>query len=295
MKCDCQRGLFDCEDRVRRFLRTSGESDNDGRAALDELIENINPLVERTVSLKLRGNRWRQHRADAVQETIAKLCDPERLGSWLGSPRRSWFCHWAVVVASRCAIDVFRGRSRSREVGVAPIDLADKLANPTETVEAREQAAKLREAINATLLEFDLEWRLVFCMKFSYMAPDISTTAHAAAISEEAVFFRRRKMRERIACRCTALLSPDVLKIALVGTRHPVERFEHLEKADQDQVNSGINKLLGARPLKEQFAFYMKYSPLAPDVDSIADQIGEDRDEVCRWLERIETQIKRLH
>jgi len=280
---------------VRRFLRAVGESGNDGHPALDELIARINPLVERTVNLKLRDNWWQQHRRDAIQETMAKLCDPKRLGAWLESPRHSWFCHWAVVVASRCAIDVFRRHFRSREVVGAPVDLADKPANPTITVDVREQAARLREAINVTLMEFELDWRLVFYMRFSYLDPCISAIARAADISDEAVFFRLRKMKKCIAGRCAQLLSAEVSKIALVGTGHPAEGFERLDKTQRDKLNSDANGLLSARPFKEQLAFYMKYSPLAPDLDSIADQVGEDREAVYDWLVQIETQIKRLH
>lgn len=288
MTCDCQSRLFDCEDRVRRFLRATGETGNDGRGALDELIEKVTPLVERTVSLKLQGNPWRDYRADAIQNTFVKLCDPERLGTWLESPRRSWFCHWAYVVAYHCALDVFRKPPSPRQLG-------DVAAKPAASVEMREQAARLRETINATLSEFDLEWRLVFYMRYSYLDIAISAIARAANLSKEAVFFRLRKMKKCIAGRCAALLSPEVSKIALAGTRHPVEGFERLEKVERDQLNGTINELLGAHPLKEQFAFYMKYSPLAPDVDSIALQIGENRDRVCGWLERIETQIKPPH
>lgn len=289
MKCDCQSELFDCEDKVRRFLRASGENSSDGRVALDELIEKVTPLVERTANLKLQGNPWRQRRGDAIQNTLVKLCTPEKLATWWENPRRSWFCHWAYVVAYHCAIDAIHDTSSSQE----PSDIE---ANPTVTVDVREQAKRLREAINTTLVEFDLEWRLVFCMKFSYVAPDISTIAREAKIAKETVFFRLRKMKERIAERCDALLSPEVLKIVLVGVRHPVEEFERLEKkAERDRVNSRINELLGAHPMEEQFAFYAKYSPLSPSIDSIANQLGQDRNIVGRWLEQIETQIRRPH
>ena len=289
MKCDCQNGLFDCEDRVRRFLRASGEDSSDGRVALDGLIEKVTPLVERTVNLRLQGNPCRQRRGDAIQNTLVKLCTPEKLATWLENPQRSWFCHWVYVVAYRCALDVIGDTPSSQ----APDDIE---ANPTVTVDVGEQAIRLREAINTTLLEFDLEWRLVFCMKFSYIAPDISTIARAVKISKEAVFFRLRKMKERIAGCCDALLSPEILKIALVGVRHPVEEFERLEKkVERDRVNSRINELLGAHPMEKQFAFYAKYSPVSPSIDSIADQLGQDRDTVGRWLEQIETQIRGAH
>ena len=295
MMCDCQSGFFDCEARVRRFLRDAEKESGDGRAARNDLIMKITPLVKSAVSLKLRGNRWQQQQqADAVQETITKLCARRTLRTWLESPRRTWFCHWAVVAASRNAIDVYRGRSRSREVGATPGDLDGKPENPPPAAEVREQAERLCEGINTTLREFELGWQLVFYMRYSYMEPAISTIASAADISEESVFFRLRRMRQSIAERCIEFLSPDVSKIALTGTRHPVEGFDRLEKSDRDLVNGAINDLLLDKPFEEQLAFYMKYSPLAPTIDAIAAQLGEKSDTVFDWLDRIETQIKRL-
>ena len=286
MTCDCQSKLFDCEDRVRRFLRTTGENSRNGRVALDELIEKVTPVVERTVSLTLRSNPWRQRRGDAIQNTFVKLCAPEKLATWLEGPRRSWFCHWVYAVAYRCAIDMINDPFK-------PQPLGETTANATAAIDAQEQAVQLRKVINTTLLEFDLEWRLVFYMRFSCLGPDRSTIARAARIAKETVSFRLRKMKERIAGRGGALLSPEVRKVTLVGVRHPVEEYERLEKKDErDKVNININALLRTCPLEKQFAFYAKYSPLSPDIESIADQLGQDSDTVGRWIEQIELQIR---
>ena len=107
MICDCQRNLFDCEEKVRLF---SGKAGSLNLAAHDELIARMTPLVEKMVGSKLQG-KWRQDRANVVQDTFLKLCDPAKLRTWLESPRRTWFCHWAVVVAHHCSVNWMRRAS----------------------------------------------------------------------------------------------------------------------------------------------------------------------------------------
>ena len=83
--------------------------------------------------------------------------------------------------------------------------------------------------------------------------------------------------------------------MALTGIRHPVEGFERLEKPEKSRLNASIIQLLTDCPVKEQFAFYAKYSPLALDLDVIAEQVGEERNTVCDWAPCwIESQIGQL-
>ena len=98
MLCECQRNIFNCEENVQRFLGVGQHDGSMDLAARDELIANLTPLIERIVSSKLQG-KWRQDRPSVVQETFLKLCDPAKLRTWLESPKRTWFCHWVVVVA----------------------------------------------------------------------------------------------------------------------------------------------------------------------------------------------------
>jgi RNA polymerase sigma factor (sigma-70 family) len=259
-------------------------------AARDELIDNMTPLIERVVNSKLQG-RWRQDRASVVQETFLKLCDPAKVRTWLESPKRTWFCHWVVVVAYHTAIDWIR---RCDSVSVGAADVLPAATGPQTPHELQEQAEELRRAIIAALAEFELEWQLVFCMKYSYFEPCVSAIARAVNVAEETVFFRLRKIRERVACRCASLLSPAVAKVALVGIRHPMDGFDCLTRERRAQINDAIITMLTTRPLKEQFAFYMKYSPLAASVDLLAARVGEDKDTVCGWLANIEGEIKRL-
>jgi DNA-directed RNA polymerase specialized sigma24 family protein len=290
MICDCQLNLFNCEEKVRRFLGAGRPDGSMDLAARDELIEKMTPLVERIVASKLQG-RWRQDRACAVQDTFLKLCDPAKLRTWLENPKRTWFCHWVAVVASHAAIDWVR---RPDSASVGGVDILPGAASTHASVELQELAERLRTEIIAGLFEFKWEWQLVFCMKFSYLEPSVSDIAHAVNVSEEAVFFRLRKIKERIACRCESLLSPAVAKAALVGTCHPVDGFNRLEPARRDQVNAAIRGLLAARPLKEQYAFSMKYSPLAVSPDLLAAQLQEDENTVRGWLATIEKEIQHL-
>ena len=115
MICECQRNIFNCEENVRRFLGVGRHDGSMDLAARDELIEKMTPLIERIVSSKLQG-KWRQDRASVVQETFLKLCDPAKIRTWLESPKRTWFCHWVVVVAYHTAIDWIR-HSDSASVG----------------------------------------------------------------------------------------------------------------------------------------------------------------------------------
>ena len=52
--------------------------------------------------------------------------------------------------------------------------------------------------------------------------------------------------------------------------------------------------MLTARPLEEQFVFYMKYSPLAASPDLLAAHVREDKNTVRGWLANMEEEIKRL-
>lgn len=288
-KCDCERQLFDCEQRVRRFLGADQDAAPMDLRARDELMEKTRPLIERIVSSKLQG-RSRQDREDAVQEIFLKLCDPAKLRTWVNSEKRTWFCHWAVVVAIHCVIDGIRRSARSRG---EELEEPERRNDPPTQSGLAEEAKKLRDAITTALSEFELDWQLVFCMKYSYVQPCISEIGRTAKISDEAVFFRLRKIKERIVRRFGEVPSPDLAKIALVGTRHPLGDVERMEPAVRDQMNQSVTRVLAVRPVKEQYAFYMRYSPLAVDADFLAAQVGESRETVCCWLEQIEKEIRR--
>lgn len=290
MICECQRDIFNCEENVRRFLGVGRHDGSMDLAARDELMEKMTPLIERIVSGKLQG-KWRQDRASVVQEAFLKLCEPAKIRTWLESPKRTWFCHWVVVVAYHTAIDWIR---HSDSAPVGSVDVLRTSASPQTPRGLQEQAEELREAIIAALSEFELEWQLVFCMKFSYLDPSISDIARAVKVAEETVFFRLRKIKDRVACRCASLLSPAVANVALVGTCHPVDGFDRLERDRRDQINDAIRTILISRPLKERFAFYMTYSPLAASPDLLAARIGEDKDTVRCWLANIGGEINRL-
>ena len=53
----------------------------------------MQPLIEKMAACQLQG-RWRQDRADVVQSTVLTLCNPDKVVTWLASPKRTWFCHW---------------------------------------------------------------------------------------------------------------------------------------------------------------------------------------------------------
>ena len=290
MTCECQRNIFTCEENVRRFLGVGRRDGSMDLAARDELMENMTPLIERVVGSKLQG-KWRQDRASVVQETFLKLCDPAKIRTWMESPKRTWFCHWVVVVAYHTAIDWIR---HSDSASLGAVDVLPAATSPQMPHGLEEQAEELRQAIIAALSEFELEWQLVFCMKFSYLEPCVSEIARAVKVAEETVFFRLRKIKERVACRCASLLSPAVAKVALVGTCHPVDGFDRLERDRRDRINDAIITMLIARPLKEQLAFYMKYSPLAASLDVLAARVREDKNTVRGWLANIEGEIKRM-
>jgi hypothetical protein len=101
-------------------------------------------------------------------------------------------------------------------------------------------------------------------------------------------------MKERVAGRCASLLSPAVAKVSLVGTCHPVDGFDRLEQNERDRMNESIRMMLATRPLNEQFAFYMTYSPLAAAPELLATRIGVDQETVRGWLANLEGEIKAL-
>ena len=291
MICDCQLGCFNCEQRVRCFL---GDNPEQGRIALDELIEKVKPLICGVVNRKLRSTGWWQDRGDVVQGIIAILCNPDRMRPWLEKQDRGEgapFCHWVAPVAVNGVNDWIR---RQRPMPPLPPDF-DPDDGPDPQGGLNEQAAKLREVIRAALLEFPLDWRLIFCMKWSYVEPTIAVIMRSTGLSERTVFYRLGKMYERISCRYTDPISPELAKIVLVGTRHPVAEYNGLPKPAQVKLNGAINQLLAAcPPLKQQFAFFSRYSPLALEVGAIAHQVGEDEQAVRDWLCRLETQIREL-
>ena len=258
-------------------------------AARDELIEKMTPLIERIVGGKLQG-KWRQDRESVVQETFLKLCNPAKIRTWLESPRRTWFCHWVVVVAYHVVIDWLNDHSRFDPLG------PDDGSQPP--LDFQEQAEALRKAIIAALSELGMERQLVFCMKFSYFRPcvaDIVRSVNSVSnVCEKTVFNWLGETKKHVASRVAKLLSSAVAKAALVGTLHPVAGFDRLERTRRDQINDAIITLLTARPIKEQLAFYMKYSPLAASLDELVAQVHEDKNTVRDWLANIEGEIKRL-
>jgi len=290
MTCDCQRDIFNCEENVRRFLGVGRRDGSMDLSARDELMEKVTPLVERIVNRKFQGI-WRQDRENVAQEVFLKLCDPAKLRTWLESPRRTWFCHWAAVVASHTAIEWIR---RSGAASVGCVDALAGTSGSDTALDLREQAEALRATIIVALSEFDLEWRLVFYMKYSYLKPCISDIARGAGMAEETVFFRLRKIKEALRQRCESLISPAVAKVALAGTRHPVDWFDRLESAQRDQINRDSIAILASCPIKQQLAFHMKYSPPAVAADVIAAQVGEEEGTVLNWLVGIEAQIRRI-
>ena len=173
MICDCQRNILNCEENVRRFLGVGRQDGSIDLAARDELIENMTPLIERIIASKLQ-NQWRQDRANVVQETYLKLCDPAKVRTWLESSKRTWFCHWVAVVAYNTAIDWIR---RSDAVSLGKADALPGATNSQTARDLQEQAEELRRAIIAATSEFELEWQLVFCMKFSYFEPSVADIA----------------------------------------------------------------------------------------------------------------------
>jgi len=285
--CDCEEGRFDCEGLVRRFLRAESGS-SAGQAALAELLEKHRPLIQRIVNRRLWAPQWRQSRQDVFQEVMLKLCNPEKLATWLLNPRRSRFCHWVAVVTARVVIDFLRKQLCPRE------EVAHDEHDPQTTAETAELATRLRQKLIAALAEFDLGWRLVFYMRFSYLEPSIPTIARAAGIAGETVHFRIGQMKRRLAKRCAKLLGVELSKLTPVGAHHPVKAFDRLEKPEQRQLNQRINELVQAWPLKERLAFYMKYSPLAVSPQEIARQLGESHETIAQQLERIEAEIREL-
>ena len=290
MLCECQRNIFNCEENVQRFLGVGRHDGSMDLAARDELIANLTPLIERIVSSKLQG-KWRQDRPSVVQETFLKLCDPAKLRTWLESPseRGSATGSWLSPItppSTGFAIPI-------------PLPWAQSIYCPQPPVRRRltdctNKPRNFARRSSPQLSEFELEWQLVFCMKYSYLEPCISDIARAVKVAKETVFFRLKKIKARVACRCAALLSPAVAKAALVGICHPVDGFDRFERDRRDQINDAIRTMLTTRPLKEQFIFYMKYSPLAAEPDLLAVRVGEDKDTVRGWLVDMEEEIKRL-
>jgi DNA-directed RNA polymerase specialized sigma24 family protein len=287
MICDCQRNIFNCEENVRRFLSIGNPDGSVDLAARDELLAKMTPLVERIVGRTLQG-RWRQDQASVVQETLLKLCDRAKIRTWLESPNRPWFCYWVAVVAVNTAREWIRhaGPTLGGSTEVLPAAVS-----PQTPQGLQRQAEELRKAIIAALSEFEVEWQLVFCMKFSYLDPSITDIANTVKVPERTIFFRLHKIKERIACRCTSLLSPAVAKATIIGAFHPVEGFQRLGRSLRDRINDAIRRILTAYPIEHQLAFYIKYSPLSASSDEIAAQLREEANTVRGWFTNIDAEI----
>ena len=293
MICDCQTGRFDCEERVRFFL--SGNTEK-GKAALDQLIEQVKPLIYGVVNRKLRSTPWWQDRDDVIQEVVTVLCKPRKLQTWLdkqdhgeGAP----FCHWVAPVAVNCTNDWIRQQELTSSLPPG-FDRDGKPDAVGWLKEDEEQAKGLRETIRATVTEFPRDWQLVFCMKWSYVEPTIADIERAARLKERAVFWRLSKMYERIRLNYGQPISQELGKIVLVGIRHPAENYDCLSKPEQAKLNESINQLLAASPQSQQFAFYARYSPLALEAEAIGRIVDEDSGIVHDWLQRLESQASQF-
>jgi hypothetical protein len=159
--------------------------------------------------------------------------------------------------------------------------------------EWEEQAKRLREVINNTLSEFALEWQLCFVMRFSYFDPKICEIAAVAGVAVESVFYRLTKIKAAIVDKYKDPIPPELARVALVGTRHPVKGFYAMGPQQRNQINDNINRLLRTHSIKEQYAFYTRYSPLALDAAALASQfrLNESADTVLGWLKQIEKEI----
>ena len=134
------------------------------KIARDELIEKVEPLIWGVVNHRLRSTRSWQDRGDVFQEIVAVLCNRHKLQGWLDRQDEGTgaaFCHWVAVVAGHVVIDWIGHRTPPVTL---PPEVVGSVDEPGAKVGLKEQAAKLREVINATLLEEKLDWRLVFCM-----------------------------------------------------------------------------------------------------------------------------------
>jgi RNA polymerase sigma factor (sigma-70 family) len=278
---------------VRRFIeanRASGRLDSAAAREWEELLAKMRPVVEKMVHGQLQG-RWRQDREDVVQNTLLKLCNPDKAALWLASPKQTWFCHWVRAVAFNCAMDCFRKGKRLGE-GIAVDDSPDRSnRGPAREKEQEEEAERLRNSINTTLSEFAPDWQLCFFMRFSYFDPRISDIADAAGIAAETVFFRLNKIKKGILNKHKAPIPPDLSRVILVGTMHPVDGFCSLEPLRQNRINDRINQLLRFRSLKEKFVFYARYSPLVLDVDALTVRLSERKETVVAWLEQMGIEI----
>ncbi|MCS7305993.1 MAG: sigma-70 family RNA polymerase sigma factor [Thermoguttaceae bacterium] len=272
------------QDLVRRFL------DHDELAARDELIAKVLPTLQGVVR---RLCQWRGRpdlMEDAVQETVLKLCDKQRLRQWYGRQPRPPFCAWAAVVAAHTAIDVVRDRWKSK---VAPVaQEVPTEAFPGGPVQQRELAARFRAVALEAVSEFPLDHQLVFFMEFSYLEPTIEQIAASAGISRRTVFDWRGKMLGRIAWRCQQLLAMGLDTHPLGGPLHPVAGFDRLDKAHQKGHNARIHDLLCTQPMPQKTAFYMKYSALALNASEISQLLNHPVETITQWITNLEEQIR---
>ncbi|NQU22473.1 MAG: sigma-70 family RNA polymerase sigma factor, partial [Candidatus Nealsonbacteria bacterium] len=252
--CLCKDGLFDCEDAVRRYL--AGDF-----VALEELIERMTRLIELVVYKVIQGRNQQHKREDAIQDTFVKICDRKKLRTWWegrGKQRRS-FCKWLSVVTHNCAVDQLKPPP--------PPPHPPEPIRPYTRPELEDLAERLIECMLSVLKEYPFDWQLTFLMKYSYLNPTIPEIAAHVKKVETAVHYRKRAILRRIREQSGSLFSPYLAEVKLEGTRHPADGFEHLAPEQQDGTNQRINRLLLDYDLKQQLAFYMRFSPLAPSAD----------------------------
>ncbi len=291
--CECQLGQFDCESLVRQFLAVDRDGGGLDQEAMGKLIEKLEPNVRLAVSRILRPFGLGRLVDDAVQETLLKLCRPEKTRTWWEASPRPRFCVWVYVVAANTARDLLRKETGGPEI-VADCShiAADEPGDEQGAGDARRQ---LRGLIIRRLAQLPVDWQLVFYMRFAYTEPSTAEVASALGVSEETVFYRLREIKKRVARHCPLLSVPGIEDQAPVGRLHPFPGFDTLPRAKQAAVNLSINgKVLAPRPLPEKLAFYMRYSPLAVEVHEMAPILQETQDRVNQWLVAMEGEIRAL-
>jgi len=280
-------GCENSQDLVQRFVEA------EDLAARDDLIAKMLPIIQR-VAHRICQQWWSRPEGveDAVQETVLKLCQKERLCQWLQRQPRPPFCAWVSVVAAHTTVDVLRDRA-SRKL-LPPVMEVSSEKFPGGPMQQGEWAARLRQQMLDVLSEFPLAYQLIFFMDFSYLEPTIEQMAASAGISCRTVFNWRMEVLSRIAWRCKELLLAGMEECPFVGIRHPRPDFESLGRPKQKKLNHQINEYLCSQPVPFKTTFYMKYSVLALEEPEIARLVAYPPVTIRQWLASLEEQIRHL-
>ena len=292
MQHDCRKCVYDCANAVEQFLYSVASGGLPDHQARDEYLHNVCPVVERVVYKTIVDKRFRELRADAIQETNLKLCNPNKVRTWAEYPDRSLFCSWAAVIARHSAVDVIRAAKPMPNC--IPDDLSEPTPGPDAMAQMKELSLSVGPVLRRVLSGFSVEWQLIILMQYSTLRPTITEIVHAVEQKEPTIHFRRRRILQKLRSGMSREELRALILYPPVVVAHPLKSYLSMSSDMQKEANRAINALFFKFTPVEKAIFYMKHSPFATDGIDIAKHYGVSVDMVRQTLQKTDKMIREL-